>query len=185
MLRRPSGAQLSGVLFLSGFLAGCSTNPAKQSRQSVTPVTEAISLDQQCDLLGEIFNKSINGFRSIREQPCYLNKATRWEARYHLIDNSCEIWQWSDKYSYICSRVVYDKDMVDNLFDEAGRLINHCLNDSHIQWKQQQTVLEKQGVETSYSINGLLRGTLRKVNTGGLFSDSWTVYFRVDSPNMY
>ena len=182
MVRRSAFYKLSGCLVLAGLLAGCSTPSAKQ-KLPVTPIAEA-SIDQQCDQLGEIFNKSINGFRSIREQPRYHNKVTHWQTRYHLINNSCDIWQWSDKYSYICSEVVHDKEMADSLFNEASRIINYCLNESHIRWQQQQMVLEKQGTETQYSIDGLLRGTLRKVNTSGMFQDSWTIYFRVDSPEL-
>lgn len=158
-------------------LSGCSV----KEQQQPTP-SQPVNFDQHCQSLTEIFNKSLNGFRSIREDPRYHNKVTHWQTRYHLLDNNCDIWQWSDKYSYICSKAVPDKQMADNLYNEASKVISYCLNRSHVPWQQKQVALDDQGIESRYSIDGLMRGSLRKVSTGGLFRDSWTVYFRVDSP---
>ena len=166
-------------LVVAILLSGCVAKEQKQAE----PV-QSIDLEQQCHSLTEIFNKSLNGFRSIREDPRYHNKVTHWKTRYHLIDGSCDIWQWSDKYSYICSKSVPDKQMAENLYNDASRVISYCLNKNHIPWEQKQAVLDNQSIESRYSIEGLMRGSLRKVNTGGLFRDSWTVYFRVDSPTM-
>ena len=171
--------RISVFLVFSGLLAGCSSAPVNDP---IPTKAEEVDIERQCDSLTEIFNKSLNGFRSIREDPRYHNKVTHWQTRYHLIGSSCDIWQWSDKYSYICSRSVPDREMADNLYNDASRVISHCLDRNPIPWEQRQAVLDNQGTETRYSIDGLLRGSLRKVNTGGLFRDSWTVYFRIDSP---
>ena len=164
---------------LAVVLCGCSSVGEKQ-----VIVNAPLDMGQQCASLTEIFNKSLNGFRAIRKDPRYHNKVTRWNTRYHLINGSCDIWQWSDKYSYICSKAVPDNQMADNLYNDANRVINYCLNESRVPWQQKQTVLDSQGIESRYSIDGLMRGSLRKVNTSGIFKDSWTVYFRVDSPSM-
>ena len=166
-------------LAMTILLAGCSVKEQKQPNH-----THSIDFEQHCQDLSEIFNKSLNGFRAIREDPRYHNKVTHWQTRYHLIDGRCDIWQWSDKYSYICSKAVPDKQMADSLYNDASRVINYCLNKNRVPWRQKQAVLDNQGVESRYSIDGLLRGSLRKVNTGGIFRDSWTVYFRVDSPEL-
>ena len=168
---------------MSVALSGCSTF-SQQKQETKPQAATSTDISAQCEQLTEIFNKSINGFKAIREQPDYHNKVTRWQTRYHLIDNSCDIWQWSDKYSYICSKSVPDQQMADSLYDDAGRIISQCLNNGRLPWQQKQVILDNQGAEARYSIDGLLRGSLRKVNTGGLFRDSWTVYFRVDSPGM-
>ena len=62
------------------FLAGCSA-----VQENTNAVQELANVEQQCDALTEIFNKSLNGFRSVREDPRYHNKVTHWNTRYHLI----------------------------------------------------------------------------------------------------
>ena len=85
---------LSGVL-----LSACNTI------DNTTPEkNNAVSDAEACSALERVFLKSADGFSSIREKPSYHNKITLWKSRYQMIEGSCEIWQWSDKYSYVCSR---------------------------------------------------------------------------------
>ena len=174
------------LLFLimsCGLLAGCN-----QSVKTKTPpprISDTTGDADICHQLKDVFENSVNGFRSIRTEPSYHNKATLWKANYQLIPDSCEIWQWSDKYSYICTRSMPDKNSAESVFQQATQQINQCLNAMPSDWQQQNVALDNQGEEVRYLLHNRMRGSLKVVDTGGIFQDSWTVYFRVDSPDLF
>ena len=169
------------IALCSVFLAACSYMP-----ESLTQLgsSEPVEKKAPCQPLQDVFEKSMNGFQVIREKPQYHHKATLWQSRYQLIDNRCEIWQWSDKYSYICSKVMPDQETAETVYQKAAHYISQCLQSSPLDWKKAALALEGEEQEVQYSVNGRQRGSLKMVNSSGLFRDSWTVYFRVDSPNM-
>ena len=183
MLLNPHPGKSFFCVIVVSFLmvSGCS-NISKQHKANATLKNN--NDESVCQQLQDLFDKSIDGFRSIREQPNYLNKATLWKSRYQLIADSCEIWQWSDKYSYVCSRVMPDKDSADVVYQQVLESIDKCMNSTTSQWQKQQISLDHKGQETRYNLNSKQRGSLKVVDTGGVFQDSWTVYFRVDSPDM-
>ena len=182
MLSIPRLSKFYRCWSVMGFLllSGCNNTPNKN--ETAKPIN--VSGDELlCQQLQGVFEKSADGFKSIREQPNYHNKATLWKSSYQLIADSCEIWQWSDKYSYICSRVMPDKESAEAVYRQAMASINQCINTSSSHWQEQPIRLDNQGQEVGYSLNNDLRGSLKVVDTGGVFQDSWTVYFRVDSPD--
>lgn len=198
------------LLWASVALTGCAlteketvkgTGDGTGERKVTAQSTRASALARDaasCKQLEMIFNESGSGFQSLRQKPDYQKKVTFWQSRYQLIEGSCQIWQWSDKFSYVCSKVFPDQESAHGIYQDAGDFINQCLGDSTVEedrsgrsvsgnrsdWFIQQETLENRGEETRYMLGGEVRGSLRKVNTGGAFRDSWTVYFRVDSPAM-
>lgn len=171
---RNSGTFIIGMLLVSG----CSV-------QALSPTLAKKSLSDEaiCQQIEGIFEKSEDGFNTIREQPSYHNKATLWKSSYQLIPDSCEIWQWSDKYSYVCNRVMPDKESAEMVYQKAAQTISQCIRNLSSYWQEQPVSWEGQR-EQRYSFNSDLRGSLKLVDTGGVFQDTWTVYFRIDSPNM-
>ncbi|WP_152558511.1 hypothetical protein [Endozoicomonas numazuensis] len=160
-------------------VSGCASHSARNSDEVMThkPVIDQTKV---CQDLGQIFTKSQNGFTDIRKQPSFYNKITLWQTDYQPLDGGCEIWQWSNRYSYVCSRVLPDEQTATHVFDEASRVIGQCLPKS---WSQQQVALpDQKGEKIQYAINGQVRGSLEKVSTGGLFSKAWTVYLLISSP---
>ncbi|WP_257291554.1 hypothetical protein [Endozoicomonas sp. ONNA1] len=145
-------------------------------------ITEKRTVDQDkiCQDLGHLFTKSRDGFSDIRKQPSFYNKITIWQTDYQPLNGGCEVWQWSNRYSYVCSRVLPDEQTATLAFDEANRIIGQCLPRS---WSQKEVTLpDQKGEKIQYSINGQVRGSLEKVSTGGLFSKDWTVYLLISSP---
>ncbi|MGI9282142.1 MAG: hypothetical protein ACR2PX_21275 [Endozoicomonas sp.] len=159
-------------------VSGCASQPSSHKDEAVTD-KRVIDQGKVCQDLGQIFTKSQDGFSDIRKQPSFYNKITIWQTDYQPLEGGCEIWQWSNRYSYVCSRVLPDEQTATHAFDEASRVISQCLPKS---WSQQQVALpDEKGEKIQYSINGQVRGSLEKVSTGGLFSKAWTVYLLISS----
>ncbi len=175
------GKPLVFMTFLVALLSGCSAFSSKESPLT-GPSSEGVQLD--CQSLSTLFSNSNNGFETIRIRPSYKNKITLWDSRYQLIENSCQIWQWSDKYSYVCNKAYPDQETAHQDYQQAQDFINQCLGENPGGWYEEQGVLEGRGEETQYLFEGQVRGSLRKQSTPGLFRDSWSVYFWIDSPSM-
>ena len=92
-------------------LAGCSSQQVVKRSE---PDTRNI-----CAQLNYVFENSSDGFRAIREQPGYHNKITIWQSAYQPLDSNCEIWQWSNRYSYVCSRVLPDEQTALNAIQQS------------------------------------------------------------------
>jgi|GEM_PF-1095225 len=160
---------------LIALLSGCST-----TSQTLPPPATA-----DCQALTTLFSQSNDGFAELRQRPSYRYRVTLWESRYQLIDDSCQIWQWSDKYSYICSKVFPDQAIADQIYQQAQTHIAGCLSEGLDDWSQQQEEdVPGQGKQTQYLFGDQVRGALKVQNTPGLFRDSWSVYFWIDSPSM-
>ncbi len=179
-----SGKQFVFMTFLVAMISGCSSLASKDSSTTGTS-----SKDQaDCQSLSALFSKSNNNFESIRFRPSYKYKITLWESRYQLIENSCQIWQWGDKYSYVCNKAYPDQETAHQVYEQAQTFINQCLGEiphgGMNGWYEKQGLLEERGEETQYLLEDQVRGTLRKQGTPGLFKDSWSVYFWIDSTSL-
>ncbi len=169
------------ALGLAGFLlAGCST-----VEKSVTGANESVDTAKACAALEKVFLNSEDGFKAIRLKPRFHNKITLWKSSYQVIEGSCEIWQWSNRYSYVCSRVLPDELTAQQVYNRAREHISQCLTGAEHAWSVQAGSLsDKKGEKTDYLLNGQVRGSLQRVRTGGLFSSDWTVYLLIDSPKL-
>ncbi|WP_422409477.1 MULTISPECIES: hypothetical protein [unclassified Endozoicomonas] len=160
-------------------VSGYADQPASNKDEVITEKRN-VDQDKFCQDLGQLFTKSQNGFSDIRKQPSFYNKITIWQTDYQPLNGGCEVWQWSNRYSYVCSRVLPDEQTAAQAFDEANRVIGQCLPKS---WAQKQVALpDNKGEKIQYSFNGQVRGSLEKVSTGGLFTHDWTVYLLISSP---
>ena len=172
----PGRAARRCTLFLiSSVLVGCA------NQQVVAPSSpDAASTADVCGQLGYLFENSADGFRAIRNKPSFQNKITLWQSVYQPLESKCEIWQWSNRYSYVCSRVLPDEKTAENAYNIASDTIAQCLGP---QWQQKKVALpDGKGEKTEYLYNGMVRGSTQRVNTKGLFSSDWTVYVLISSP---
>lgn len=163
------------AIALIALLSGCSSLTT-----SLTP--PAATAD--CQALATLFSQSNDGFQPLRQQSSYHNQVTLWESRYQLIDDSCQIWQWSDKYSYVCSRVFPDQQVADQVYQQARAHIASCQGEGSHDWSQQQEDLPEDGKQVQYFFGDQVRGALKAKRITGLFRDSWSVYFWINSPPM-
>ena len=164
------------VIALIALLSGCSSLTTSQA-----PPPPATA---DCQALATLFSQSHDGFQDLRQRPTYRYRVTLWETDYQLIDDSCQVWQWSDKYSYICSRVFPDQAIADQVYQQARAHIASCQGNALTDWSLQQGDLPEDGTQVQYIFGDQVRGALRAQKTTGLFRDSWSVYFWINSPPM-
>ena len=165
-------------VIITVWLAGCALNQdPQQTMAAAHPKT-----DDYCEQLDYIFSNSSDGFKVIRTQPNYQNKITLWKSTYQPLPVNCEIWQWSNRYSYVCSQVLPDQQSAMSIYDEANKVIKECVKGNQVVQRLEKLPDEK-GEKTEYLINDQVRGSTQLVNTRGLFSDDWTVYVLISSPD--
>lgn len=165
------------MLFIAGLVLGGCTSQAPRPSQ---PEKAALTQQQVCSELKTLFIESQNGFRDIRQKPEFHNKITLWQTTHQPLNGHCEIWQWSNRYSYVCSRVVPDQQAATDIFDASSHRIQKCLPDD---WQSRRVVLpDSKGEKIEYLRNGQVRGSFQKVKSEGLFASDWTIYVLISSP---
>ncbi|MCW7555062.1 hypothetical protein NX722_21035 [Endozoicomonas gorgoniicola] len=159
-------------------LTGCASQLEKEKQQL------AQQPDQQdvCEQINYVFDNSSNGFRAIRSQPNFQNKITLWKSTYQPLETNCEIWQWSNRYSFVCSKVLPNAQSAQAIYDETNSTIQQCIKAASVETRHEQ-LPDNKGEKTEYLLNGQVRGSTQLVNTKGLFSDDWTVYVLISSPD--
>lgn len=179
------GKRFAFVAFVVALISGCGSFAEKDSSTIMRVSSETGQVD--CQLISILFSKSNNGFESIRFRPSYESKVTLWDSRYQLIEDSCQIWQSADKYSYVCNKAYPDQETAYKSYEQVQTYINQCLGQHPEGWKgwyEKQGILEGREEETQYLFEDQLRGILRKQSTSGFFEGSWSVYFWINSPSM-
>ncbi|PJE80840.1 hypothetical protein CI610_00183 [invertebrate metagenome] len=157
-------------------LTGCVTSHTEIA--DITPAT----VNTDCPATRQIFTSSLNNFQDIREKPHYYNKATRWRAKQQLIKGQCEIWQWSDHYSYVCSKVLPSEQAAKELYQTAQQGLQQCMPSSAQGWTaDSQPLKENNGNKTNYQYNGKTMGSLTVIPDKTLIPRNWSVYFVIDS----
>ena len=166
------------VLLLPALLTGCASHLEKERQQ----LAQQSHQQDVCGQLNYVFNNSSNGFRAIRSQPNFQNKITLWKSTYQPLETNCEIWQWSNRYSFVCSKILPDAQSARAIYDETNATIRQCIKaDNVATWHE--PLPDNKGEKTEYRVNGQARGSTEMVNTKGLFSDDWTVYVLISSPD--
>ena len=158
-------------------LTGCASHP----QDSLKVAEKASGKDDVCGQLAYIFNNSSDGFQAIRTQPNYQNKITLWQSTYQPLNVHCEIWQWSNRYSYVCSKVLPDEQSAEAIYKEANTVIQQCVSDGQAT-SHENKLPDNKGLKTEYRLNDQVRGSTQLVNTSGLLSNDWTVYVLISSP---
>ncbi|AMO54622.1 hypothetical protein GZ77_24565 [Endozoicomonas montiporae] len=180
-IRSISGSTLI-LAILAGFLTGCASHLEKE-------VQLAAKQPDQTDVCGQlnyVFDNSSNGFQAIRTQPDFQNKITLWKSTYQPLQAHCEIWQWANRYSFVCSKVLPDAQSARAIYDETNATIQQCVKPENVATRTEKLPdsngQKTKGEKTEYLLNGQVRGSSQMVNTKGLFSDDWTVYVLISSP---
>ena len=169
--------RVTSVAALLTLVSGC----ALQNDPQQAMAEAHFSTTDVCEQMQYVFDNSGDGFKAIRTQPNYQNKITLWKSTYQPLPVNCEIWQWSNRYSYVCSQVFPEKQSAQSIYDEANKVIEQCIKNDQIVQRMEKLPDDK-GEKTTYLINNQSRGSTQLVHTKGLFSDDWTVYVLISSP---
>jgi len=167
--------KLIGTLALLA-LTGCTTTRDTAQDKQVEALTT-------CEKIDALVKGHQAGFPQLRMTGgSSAGIAQVWPARYHLVGNDCQVWQWGKgKFSYVCSLQEPGQELAMAHLEKARDITRQCLDAS---WAQATTARDmgvgsriqfsKPGVDTVIS--------LVAAETPTVFKDEWRTYYLVGDP---
>lgn len=136
-----------------------------------------------CEKVHALIEGHSKGFPMLKLQKTEARLLDVWKARYHLVGDACQVWQWGQgQFSYMCALSTPNQQTAMDYYEKAKMLTAECLG---AQWQPQEGKRELgEGLKTSFvqAGNKTVVG-IHAVATPGLFKDEWTTYYFVGSPN--
>lgn len=159
----------SVLLLLSCASGGDTTKDAGGLAQSADP----------CGEVRKLIASHADGFASLRGARTRSRYADIFQANYHAVGSSCEIWQAGKGGTrYVCTRAAPDEEVARAYHDKAVTNLRTCLDAS---WKTStevrpadsgfQTRFERDGSPTVVLIQG--------VQAQNVLSPQWTVFYSI------
>jgi len=165
-------------LLLSGILAISACSVTDPQPADSGPVKVA---SEYCEGIDKLVASYEDGFTNIRGSLNATKYMDIWDANFHLVGNSCEVWGWGNgKVNYLCNKVFPNKDVADERYEAAKRIVQTCLPD----WTLQEAPRKLgEGMKALYQKNGQLPGVaIHVVETKAIFQTEWSAYVFVGDP---
>lgn len=145
---------------------------------------EAIKQMSLCEKVQALVNEHDKQFKTLRtSSPARSRSIAVWDARYHLVGNNCQIWEWGNgNVNYVCSHSTPNKDMAMDLFNKAKDETRQCLEQA---WNLEERPRKiGNGLKATFSRPGSNTvASVHAVETRGVFKSEWSTYFTVGNPN--
>jgi hypothetical protein len=156
-------------------LMGCETPTSEQA--------DMVANLSSCEKVLALVDEHPNQFSQLRLNSKSTGAITVWDARYHLVGNSCQVWGWGKgKNDYVCSKTAPNKAIAQEYFDTAKQLTSSCIGDNWTLSEQPRKV--GTGIKAVFSRESSPTViAVHAVETKGLFKDEWTTYFFVGASN--
>lgn len=147
------------------------------SDQQTRDINEAADSMNDCEKIQALISAHQNGFEKIRFSPKKTTKMDIWQSRYHLIGDSCQIWQWGPgNTDYVCSIISPDESIARERFEMAKKITSECLDKS---WKLTESPRKigtgNKAVFAQENNNTVVASHV--IETRGLFNTEWATYF--------
>ena len=166
---------LSSLLLTACVAQDPSKNNAYLKQANSSPVV------RPCDKIDALINEYDNNFDRIKLKTINNRISKIWQAKYHLVGNSCQVWAWgSNSTTYACNVSAPDQESAQIYFDQAKKVTRGCLADDWQMNEQARNNDDGFKVEFTNNKNDITIAT-HMVPTAGLFKSEWTVYYYVGS----
>ena len=160
------------ALISSVLVAGCA-NQNTLAEQKLSPVTNPC---QKIDLLTKAYETN---FEQLKETKVKARASNIWQAKYHLIGDSCKIWSFSDNRStYSCNTVEVEQEAARNYYQAAKNTLQQCLGDD---WQLQESKRRHdEGLKAEYTTSAKdIAISTHLVPSTGVFKSKWSVYYYI------
>lgn len=160
------------IFVITAMLGLIACNNVKNQQTMVT-----VSDDELCTQVKQLISQYKEGFQDIKGKIYSARFMSTWDAKYHLVGKSCEIWRWSDgKQAYMCSITVPNKKIAIERHEKAIAFSKQCLGN---EWSTENIERQKTGAfRTIFSKQGGGPvASVHRVKTEGLFKSEWSVYY--------
>jgi len=168
------------TLLSSLFLISCTLQEPNKS-QAYLKQANPSPVVRPCDKIDGLINEYSNNFERIKLKAINNRISKIWQAKYHLVGNSCQVWAWgSDSTTYACNITAPDKETAQTYFNKAKEITRGCLAETWQMKEQKRNNDDGIKVEFTTAANDITIAT-HMVPTAGLFKSEWTVYYYVGS----
>lgn len=166
---------LSSLLLISCTAQDPHKNQAYLKQANPSPVVEP------CDKIDGLINEYSNNFERIKLKTINNRISKIWQAKYHLVGHSCQVWAWgTNSTTYACNVTAPDKATAQTYFEKAKTVTRGCLADDWQMAEQPRKNDDGIKVEFTNKSNDITIAT-HMVPTAALFKSEWTVYYYVGS----
>ena len=152
-------------------LSGCTTTQE-------TAMDAQVAAMSNCDKIDALIAGHKSGFPQLRRSLSSAKVMQVWKARYHLVGDSCQVWEWSaEKFSYVCSLIEPNEETAMDHFGKAKAITRECLS---AEWVMQEGKRDLgAGVKAEFSKPGEATVvTVVAASSPTVFSTEWKTYGR-------
>ena len=136
-----------------------------------------------CEKITGLIEGHDKGFPVLRLQKTHAKLMDVWKARYHLVGDSCQVWDWGKgSSSYMCSLTSPNKETALQYYEEAKKVAGECLGAQWTLGESARALGEGKKAQFTRAGSDTVLG-VHAVATPGLFRQEWTTYFFVGNPN--
>ena len=138
---------------------------------------------ETCEAIRTLTESHQQQFADIRRAKRSYDRIDIWSTSYQIVGSGCEIWAWQGgHFNYICNYVAPDENSAREIYQNARTSIASCLSED---WTQkEQALTNSPGNKTLYeSPDSATVIDLRLMETRGISTPRWAVYFLIGDPN--
>ena len=153
-------------------LSSC-VNQNTIAQQQLEPVSTA------CQTLALLINAYNSNFEQLKETKIDARVSNIWQAKYHLIGNSCKIWSWgTDQSTYSCNTIEVDEKNARHYYVSTKNTLQQCLGK---EWQLvESNRIHDDGIKAEYTTkNKTVTLSTHLVPSSGLFQSKWSVYYYI------
>ena len=164
------------LIFSTFFLSSC-VNQNNLAQKKLTPVTNA------CAKISQLIRAYDTNFDQVKLSEIKSRATTTWKAKYNIVGESCHIWSLGNaKSTYSCNISANDEQTAETYYQNAQQTIQQCLSK---EWQMKEEARNNDNGRKTSFINPTsdLSISAHIVPQDGLFSEKWTVYYYIGSPN--
>ena len=162
--------KLLASLSLTLLISACMNQQSMEINQAAAQMSE-------CEKIEALITEHLNNFEKLRFSKKTTGKMDIWQTRYHLVGDSCQIWNWGPGNSdYVCSVISPEQSIARERYEKAKTITRQCLDNS---WKLTESSRKiGTGSKAVFAQNG--NNTVvatHVIETRGLFNTEWATYY--------
>lgn len=171
---------ISTVVLSTVLLSSCSVQDHNKEKDYLKAANPS-PVVEPCEKLDALISEYDNNFDRIKLDVINNRISKIWQAKYHLVGNSCQVWAWGNKSTtYACNATAPDEETARAYYTKAKDITRGCLADAWSMQEQPRNKNEGMKVEFTNKDNDITVAS-HMVPTAGLFKSEWTVYYYVGS----
>jgi len=156
----------------SAVLAACIDTQTREQDAAVAAMSS-------CEKVQALIRSHDLEFERVRNVRRTANMMDVWTTRYHLVGDSCQVWDWGGgNSSYVCSVVSPNEELAREMYNRAIKVTRECLDEDWALSERKRklgtgdkAIFRKPGEDSAVATH--------VIETPGIFKSEWTTYYFV------